>query len=76
MVPDVVARSADPEVHLVEVVGAAVEVARTLSPTFSRRLKAAFFFVFGQMKVPLQFTLAWCRYRIQETRNPLKLLWK
>ena len=59
MVPNAVDRSEDPEAHLVvqvvvarsvdlaallaEVVGAAAEVARTLSTTFSRRLKAAFF---------------------------------
>ena len=44
MVPVVVARSVDPEVPLVEAVDAAVEVARPLSPTFSRRLiKPPFF---------------------------------
>ena len=48
MVPVVVARSVDPEVPLVEAVDAAVEVARPLSPTFSRRLKAAFFLCSGR----------------------------
>ena len=48
LMPVVVARSVDPEVPLVEAVDAAVEVARPLSPTFSRRLKAAFFLGSGR----------------------------